>query len=305
MGDAPLDTTRPNFLVIGAARSSTTAVARALGGRSEVFLTSPKETHFWAFAGAPVRFAGPGDDEMFNRWLVSDPAEYSALYAAAGGARLRGDGSVTTLYHPTHAIDAISAYADPDVRLVCLVREPAARSLSAFLYLRSRGHEPFTDFQEGLAAEEERIASGHHHMWHYTRMSRYAEQLPLFADAFGDRLFVAVSEEIQAAPDEFSRRLCAFLGLPERPALDLSTEVNRGGEPRSRAVTAAFNTMRRSSHLKNAVKAVVPASVRERVRRANLSDRRDVDLTSLRRSFTADVAAVEDVLGRRVDAWHT
>jgi hypothetical protein len=173
------------------------------------------------------------------------------------------------------------------------------------LYLRSRGYEPLTDFHDGLAAEEQRIASGHHHMWHYTRMSRYADQLPLFAEAFGDRLFVAVSEEIQAAPDEFSRRLCTFLGLAEHPALDLSTEVNRGGEPRSRTVTAAFNAMRRSSRLKNAVKAVVPAAARERVRRANLSDRRDVDLTALRRTFTADVVAVEDVLGRRVDAWHT
>jgi hypothetical protein len=295
---------RPTFLVIGAARSSTTAVAWALGDRPDVFVTDPKETHFWAFTAAPRTFVGPGDDDMFNRHLVTDPERYLALYEGSEHAAARGDGSVSTLYHPTASIEAIRRYAAPDVRLVCLLREPAARAHSAYLYLRSRGYEHLDTFAAGLGAEEERIGAGHHHMWHYRSMSRYAEQLPAFADAFGDRLLVAVSEEVQADPAAFSRTLLAFLELDPEPALDLSTEVNRGGEPRSALLTRTLGGLRRHDTVRRAVRAVVPTRMRESVRRANLSSGPTVDLTDLRTEFAPDVAAVEEHLGRRIEAWH-
>lgn len=302
-GDRSTDL-RPNFLVIGAARSSTTAVAWALGARPDVFVTDPKETHFWAFTAAPRTFVGPGDDDMFNRHLVTDPDRYLALYAGSERAAIRGDGSVSTLYHPTASIEAIRRHAAPDVRLACILREPAARAHSAYLYLRSRGHEHLDTFDAGLAAEQERIAAGHHHMWHYRAMSRYADQLPAFAESFGDRLFVAVSEEVQADPATFSRTLLDFLGLDPDPPLDLSTEVNRGGEPRSALLTRTLGGLRRHDALRRAVRAVVPTSVRESVRRANLSSGPTVDLTGLRAEFALDVAAVEQHLGRRIAAWH-
>jgi hypothetical protein len=295
---------RPTFAVIGAARSSTTAVAWALGDRPDVFVTDPKETHFWAFTGTSPHFTGPGDDEMINRRIVTDPAAYLALYDRAGDVAMRGDGSVSTLYHPAHSIESLRRYAHPDVRLVCLVREPAARARSAHLYLRSRGHEPIESFTEALAAEDERIAAGWHHMWHYRAMSRYAEQLPAFADAFGDRLLVAVAEEVQADPARFSTALLEFLGLDPVPPLDLSSEVNTGGVPRSALVTGVLGALRRQDAVRRAVRAVVPTRVRESVRRANLTPAPDVDLAPLRAGFATDVAAVESILGRRVDAWH-
>lgn len=296
---------RPNFLVIGAARSSTTAVAWALGERADVFVTDPKETHFWAFTAAPRTFSGPGDDDMFNRHLVTDPDRYQALYAGSAHARARGDGSVSTLYHPAASVDAIRRYAAPDVRLVCLLREPAARALSAYLYLRSRGHEPLDTFAAGLAAEPDRIAAGFHHMWHYRAMSRYAEQLPAFVDAFGDRLLVVVSEEVQADPVAFSATLLGFLGLDPDPPLDLSSDVNRGGEPRSVLVTRVLGALRGQEQVRRAVRSVVPTGVRESVRRANLTPAPDIDLSALRAEFATDVAVVEGILGRRVPGWHT
>lgn len=295
---------RPTFLVIGAARSSTTAVAWALGARPDVFLTDPKETHFWAFTAAPRTFSGPGDDDMINRRLVTDPETYLALYAGSQDVTARGDGSVSTLYHPAASIASIREYAAPDVRLVCLLREPAARAHSAYLYLRSRGYEHLDTFDAGLAAEQERIASGYHHMWHYRSMSRYAQQLPAFADAFGDRLLVAVSEEVQADPETFSRTLLEFLGLDPDPPLDLSAEVNRGGEPRSALMTRTMGALRRQDGVRRAIRAVVPTRVRESVRRANLTAAPDVDLTDLRAEFAPDVAAVEHLLGRRLPSWH-
>ena len=89
---------RPNLLVIGAARSGTTALSTALAAHRDIFFTTPKQTHFLANAGRPVRFRGPGDDITINRALISDPSDYRQLFAGAGDLPIRGEGSASTLY---------------------------------------------------------------------------------------------------------------------------------------------------------------------------------------------------------------
>ena len=61
-------------------------------------------------------------------------------------------------------------------RIVCILRNPADRAFSAFLYMRSRMYEPLDDFRAalrwvnrvGMLAEEE----GHHPDLHLTRWNR-------------------------------------------------------------------------------------------------------------------------------------
>jgi hypothetical protein len=300
-----MTSTGPNFLIIGAARSATTAVARALAQRADVFLTSPKEPHFFAFAEQEVHFSGPGDQEMMNNAVVSDPDAYLRLYDQRATESLWGDGSVSTLYYSDRAINTIRTYADPDVKLLCLLREPARRAHSAFLYLRSRGYEPLEHFTEALAEEEARIAAGYHHMWHYRRMSHYAPQVRSFSSAFGARLFIGITEELQADPKAFNDNLCDFLEIPHDPTLDLSMEVNRGGEPKSRLLARSMSTLRKQPLLRRAVNATVPSRLREQIRKANLREAAtDHALDErFRWQFLDDVRAVEDLLGRPIPTW--
>ena len=53
-------TDAPDFLVIGAARSGTTALTSFLGEHPDVFVSTPKEPHFLAFPGGAPRFVGTG-----------------------------------------------------------------------------------------------------------------------------------------------------------------------------------------------------------------------------------------------------
>ena len=99
--------TRPNLLIIGATRSATTALARALAAHPEVFMTEPKEPHFFAFSEKTIVFRGPGDDLMVNRVAITQPDDYLALYRTARNEVLRGDGSVSTLYYTSHSIESI------------------------------------------------------------------------------------------------------------------------------------------------------------------------------------------------------
>ncbi|MGH1504372.1 MAG: sulfotransferase family protein [Acidimicrobiales bacterium] len=295
---------RPNFVIAGAARSGTTALARALGAHPDVFFTEPKEVHFFAHVDAPRRYLGPGDDAAINHPMVSDPAAFSALFDGAAEPLL-GEGSVSTLYAPDVAIPALRAHADPDLKVIAVLRSPAERAYSAFLYLRSRGHETAERFVDGLDAEAERIDAGWHHMWHYRGMSRYDQQLPAFADAFGSRLLVVDFDDLESAPAATLSNVADFLGLDPTVPVTMAADVNRGGEPRSAAWSAVVNRVRTTPALNRLARTVVPPQVRTQLRSRNLA-RPDADpevMAALRAELVPATEAVERVLGRSLPRW--
>ncbi|MCZ2860570.1 sulfotransferase family protein [Blastococcus sp. VKM Ac-2987] len=294
-----------NFLVIGAARSGTTALTSFLREHPDVFVATPKEPHFLAFPGGGPHFAGVGDDDLVNRSAVRGEEAWRRLFEGRSEARL-GEGSVTTLAYPDASIPAIERYCAPGCRLVVCLRDPVDRAFSSWLYLRSRGHDAGT-FEECLAAEEQRTRDGWSHMWQLARLSRYAEQLAPFAAAFGDRLLVVVQEDFAADPAGQLRRVLQFLEVDPDVDIDPTRRVNAAGLPRSRAVASALNGLRRSPSLRRLVTAAVPARQRERIRSANL-DPMAVDPATRARlaaSLADDVTDLQALLGPRLSRWPT
>ena len=261
--------TSPNFFIIGAARSGTTALAEILRHHPDAFVTQPKEPSFLAFSGQQVAFTGPGDDISINRVAITDRDQYLSLYQSAGTKACRGDASVSSLYYSDHSVATLQQYF-PEAKLVVILRDPAARAFSAYSYQRARGLEPCDDFREALDREADRIRCGWHHIWHYMAMGRYAEQLSPFLETFGaNRVKILFYEELNRDPDGVGRALFEFLGLDPTAAVDLEP-VNVSGEPRSRLLQGAIRWAGRRHWLRSTTKAIMPFQFRERVRRANL-----------------------------------
>jgi len=261
--------TSPNFFIIGAARSGTTALAQILRQHPDAFVTQPKEPSFLAFAEKEVAFTGPGDDVSINRVAITDRDKYLSLYQSAGAKACRGDASVSTLYYSDHSVATLQRYF-PEAKLVVILRDPAARAFSAYSYQRARGLEPCDDFRDALDREADRIRSGWHHIWHYMSMGRYAGQLAPFLETFGaNRVKILFYEELNRDPVGVGRSLFEFLGLDPTAAVDLEP-VNVSGEPRSRLLQGAIRWAGQRHWLRSTTKAIMPFQLRERVRRANL-----------------------------------
>lgn len=294
-----------NTLVIGAARSGTTALTGALSRHPDVFFTEPKEVHFFAHAKQEPDYKGPGDQIMVNRAVVHDPEAFNRLFDNSGHALVRGEGSVSTLYYPDRSIPAIDQYADPDVRLLAIVRQPARRSYSSYLFLRGLGHEPLDRFEEGLEAEEERRELGYHHMWHYRGVSRYSQQLPQFAERYGDRLHIVVHEDYLGNPDVELARICRHLDIDPAHISKSQANTNSGGVPRSRLLTNVHQRLVAHQVAHNTVRAILPQRARTALRAASLRkpmpDRKTI--AALNVDFRADIQAVEQLLGRKIPAW--
>jgi len=294
----------PTFLVIGAARSGSTYLTRALSDHPQVSICEPKEPHFLAFAPDAPSFTGPGDAETINRLSITDETSWRNLFPAEPGVTQYGDGSVTSLYYHETAIENIRRHC-PEVRMIVILRDPVERAFSAFQYWTSRGFETET-FSRALDLEAERIESRYQHIWHYTEMGRYADQLRAFIEAFGaDRLLILCYEDFMADKAAGLQRCCDFLGLDKFPEMDLELEVNAGGIPRNRPLTFALRVLRRLPPLSWAVRTLVPWRLRERLRSTTLTHAEisPAERSRLEEVFAPERTALVDLLGDSAPRW--
>jgi hypothetical protein len=257
---------RPNFLVAGAARSGTTALIEGLRLHPDVFVTRPKEPHYFALHDQAIDFRGPGDEDWVNKVVVNDRERYLALYDSDRDYRARGDGSVSTLYYAERSVPEILR-VNPDMRVVVLLREPVERTFSSYTYLRLRGMEPEADFRTALADEDRRRAENWHHLWHYTGMSRYADDLQVLQEGLGaGQVRVWFYDDLLGDYQRVLAEVADFLDLPPFPQPPTLPKVNASGTARLDAAQRAIRWATQNQTVRSAVKKVVPFRSRERIR---------------------------------------
>jgi hypothetical protein len=266
----------PTFLVVGAGRCGTTGLAEGLRTHPDVFITRPKEPHYFALHGMKPNFQAPGDAATINRVAVTERGAYLALYPQETRHVARGDASVSTLYYHERAIPEIQRLA-PDAQIVVLLREPVDRAHSAFQYMAARGFETAPDLLHGVREEDRRVADNWHHLWHYSRMSRYADSIEAFQASFGrEKVGIWYYDDLQRDYVSTVQEVLRFIGTApfEGEARGIPV-VNSSGSPRSRFVQSAVHAATRNEPVRRSVKWVTSYRAREAVRR-RLLRRHDV-----------------------------
>jgi hypothetical protein len=161
----------PNFFLVGAAKSGTTALYRALREHPGVYLPAVKEPHVYAYLAdrscAPHLY--PNDAAARRR--------YRELYAGVSAATAVGDASTTNLVVPGAA--AVINRDFPSARIVAILRHPVDRAFSHHAHFVAAGGEDVTDFARAVREEEARQAAGLPFTYRYLGWSRYSEQLPV------------------------------------------------------------------------------------------------------------------------------
>jgi len=299
----------PTFLVVGAARSGTTGLVEGLRSHPRVFVTEPKEPHYFALHKQGAEFTGPGDAHTINRVAITDRDDYLALYPVEHDYLALGDASVSTMYYAEEAIPEIRAM-NPDMKLVVLLREPVARAWSSHQYMWARGLETEPDFLAAVALEEERKAAGWHHIWHYTSQSRYADQVGALLEAFPrDQVGVFFHDDLERDYEGTLGQVLAFLDVPLQAGTGQNVpRVNISGQPRFAAAHTVLGWAVGNERVRTFVKDHTSYRFRERVRRTLL--RKEI-LPSAARDhldplFAGDLARLRELLGpvaARGPAW--
>jgi len=215
----------PDLLLVGAARCGTTGLARRLGAQPEIFMSNPKELHFF--------------DDKWDRGL----AWYRSQFAGGAGTALAGEATTSYMYEEA----AVARMADtlPRARVLAVLRNPVDRAWSHYWFNRAAGFERLP-FGEALAQEPARLATGaglrpadRPRRYAYVARGRYLSQLQRLARRYpaGQLLVLILEEDLADDAGGALARVRSFLGLDRAAAaVDPPERVNHPVRFRSRSL---------------------------------------------------------------------
>lgn len=301
--------TMPNFVVVGAAKSGTTALHQYLSQHPDIYLPERQEPNFFAFEGHPPNFRGPrGTAASVNRISITSLEDYRALYRPVASQTAVGDVSPVYLYWPA-AAHAIKRHV-PDAKIIVSLRNPADRAYSAYMHARREDKEPLEDFRSALEAEEQRIRDNWGFLWRYADLGRYGSQLPRYYDLFPpERIKVVLYDELARDPVGVCRQLQRFLEVDASFTPDVGLRHNVSGLPRSRLM---HRLLGRDSTLAAVARTAAPVLGKRRLQDAQVRLRnRNLARTrpprprpdSLLPDYRADIRRVEALTGRDLSHW--
>ena len=250
----------PDVFICGAARCGTTFLWSALAAHPGVFMSSPKEPHFFA-ADLDTGSVGEGS------FRVRDPSDYLALFRRASPDQLVGEASTSTLISHD-AVPAILAVS-PQARFIVSIRDPIEAIASRHALLRGAGFENLS-LTDALRADDDRALGKRRaprptFPWSfpYVGGASYGEHLSrLFDVVQRERVLVMLLDEIAANRQAALTRVTEFLGL--RPLEgDVEAERNANRVQQSRLLFDAVY----SPATVSIAKRLVPAWAHARARR--------------------------------------
>jgi len=215
----------PTFIIAGAPRSGTTWLYELLDRHPDIYMAKPvrPEPKFFLV------------DELYARGL-----QYYIDTWFAGADRYTAAGEKSTNYLENAVVAERIHVHLPSVKLIFILREPAQRAYSNWLWSRMNGMEA-DDFETALAREEERertLAPALRYARPHAYFSRglYAQMLaPYFARFPREQILCLNFDAIIRTPRELAARLHRFIGVAPPPAdaagLDAVNPTEQRDEP--------------------------------------------------------------------------
>lgn len=255
----------PSFLILGAPKCGTTALAQALSTHPDVFLSRPKEPHFF--------------DAAYEKGLRGYFREHFADLTTE-----RAPGEATPSYLTVPYVAQRIHRTLPTARLVAILRHPVERAYSSWWMFHARGMEPLS-FEAAIDENERQLrASGgigleaDELVWQahvaalrkgariqvrtYLQTGYYARHLRRYLDYFPrDQLKVVFNQDFSRNRDATVRGIWQHIGVADDVELLPAARVNEaigGGAVPLLSAARALGLMR--------LRALVPESLKTRIK---------------------------------------
>jgi Sulfotransferase domain len=197
---------RPDFFIVGAFKSGSTALYEGLRRHPQIFMPFHKE---------PLYFG----DDLTRRYGRMTEADYLRLFRNAKPGQRVGEASTWYLYSESAARE-IKQFS-PDARIVVVLRNPVDVMYAQHNQLIFNVIEDIPDFAEALAAEPERRAGRrlppgpiNVENLFYRHSVQFAEQLERYFGVFGrDKVHVMLFDDLRADGALVVRGTLEFLGV--------------------------------------------------------------------------------------------
>ena len=198
---------KPDFFIVGAPKSGTTALSEYLRSHSDIFISIPKEPHFFSEDFPSIRYADGNLDAYMS--LFDEPHDYSAY----------GEASVYYLYSSV-ALKKIIKF-NPEAKIIAMLRNPVdlVCSLhSQFLHSRS---ERIKDFEKAWRSQKARREGKNiarlcfePKLLQYTQIGKLGEQVDRLLSIFPtEQVKIIYFEDFCKSTKDVYESVLAFLGI--------------------------------------------------------------------------------------------
>ncbi len=217
----------PNFLIVGTAKAATTSLYYYLKQHPDIFLCSPKEPLFLAFANEAIDF----NQDIHPITRIND---YGKLFVAKESYKAIGEASTLYLYKYEKSIKNIIKYLPEreKTKIIILLRNPIDRAFSHYMMRRRHGLEKLS-FEKAIEQEKNRINEKFY--FGYIDMGYYYEQVKAYKSIFKN-IKIILFEDIKDSPIEISQEIFKFLEVDDEFVPKINKIYNMSGQPRSKFV---------------------------------------------------------------------
>jgi hypothetical protein len=297
--------TLPNFLIIGAAKSGTTAIYTYIKQHPEIFMTTPKELRYFSYNG-------PSPDDLNVDYIhqgVTTLQEYKRYFEGVKKEKIYGEASPMYMYYPCSP-EKIKEVI-PEVKMLAILRNPIDRAYSAYTHAIRDWKEPSSSFLEALEKEQERINAGWGILWHYTNAGFYYEQLCRYYEIFEPKqIKVVLYDDLVSDVLALMKEIFIFLNVNQDFKPETSTRPNVSGFPKKTYIHKFMKRLFIEDNLiKRFSRKTIPKSIRQlvmvKVRAVNLTKKtmpKEIR-NQLIEVFYGDIKMLEKLINRDLSSW--
>ena len=300
----------PDFIIVGAAKSGTTALHKYLDKHPDVFLPVEKELYFWQVRKNPNQaiirhFEG-------RRNIPQTLVDYLVHYDDAKPGQKKGEATPSYLYYYDCTIQSLRELHPnfDQIKIIIILRDPVDRILSEFRFVKKLGLDPDDlSLEESLEAE---VGRKRENLLlpdlFYTDVSRYAEQVAAYKKNFS-AVEVILYDELKEDSQSLCERLCNFIGVDPRKLPSVGNDVHNHSKTRKEARGIAKPIARFVGPLWKAIPACkLKARIREMAfveRPIEIGKVRPDVMKQLYERFLPEIDELERVTGLDLSEWKT
>jgi hypothetical protein len=289
---------KPNFFIIGAPKCGTTSLADWLRGHNNIFMSEPKEPHFF--------------NTDSNHHSVFSLQQYQSLFESAGVEhKAIGEASVWYLISET-AVENILAYQSEAKFIVCL-RNPIEAAVSLHDQKVFSGDETITDFETAWLAQEKRkngelpfpptCLDERHYL--YGESCLFGKLLQrIYQQLDQSNVLVLLMDDIKSQPELVYRQVLSHIGVED----DGRSDFTPSNPAKQRKWMWVRRALRRVMLVKNKFGLTRGTGVGAWINRLNTVERPRQPLSNkanqeLNTYFSEDIDLLERLLDRDLQHW--
>lgn len=286
---------KPDFFIVGAAKSGTTSLYEYLNKIPEIYLPSVKEPNFFSHKEI-------ADQGLYYKTKdIKSEQEYLDLFAQAGKDQKCGDASVSYLFYPECA-KRIHAF-NPDAKIIILLRNPVKRAFSHYLMDKRLGyiHE---EFDQIIKSNQEGTKEMKLYYQQVVQLGFYAEQITRYFAVFPkDQILILLLENLIESPEASLRKITEFIGVSSLENQNVFTKHNASFHAKNKLIRKLYSF----SFIRKTIKALTPKVLRNRI--LDLSSKESEQMSPeisdyLKSLYKEDLLKLQNIIQRDLHKWY-